>query len=94
MTPGEFREIVKIAREFGLSRVKIGDVEIECGGAIGNAASESETLKTSAMFPVEQSTNPIEHKVEQLASLMKLGDVALIDALFPDHTEQDDEASA
>lgn len=91
MTPGEFREFAKTMREFGLTRVKMGDVELEfapsLGGSIGNAQSDPTPVGTTSA-----ESNPIEHKVEQLTSLMKLGDVALVDALFPDYTEDAEEA--
>ena len=98
MTPKVLREIAQAMQEFGLLRVKMGDVEIESGGSIGNAKFHVEQsapkLSSHPTIPnLPTDSNPIEHKVEQLASLMKLGDVALVDALFPDHTEQSEESA-
>lgn len=94
MTPGEFREIAKAMQEFGLSRVKMGDVEIECGGSIGNAVSGNREEKSTLapLTSLKSPEDPIEHKIDQLASLMKLGDAELVDELFPDHTDQEESA--
>lgn len=86
MTPGEFREIVKTMKDFGVSHVKMGDLELTM------EASRAEPAKASISVPVEapaESSDPIKHKVEQMTSLLKLSDQELVDTLFPDHTQQD-----
>lgn len=40
----------------------------------------------------QPEVDPIQHKTEALTSLLKLDDRALVDQLFPDHTEQDESA--
>ena len=37
-------------------------------------------------------SDPIQHKTEQLQSLLKLDDKDLLDQLYPDHTDQSESA--
>lgn len=82
MTPGEFRDIVKTAREFGLSHVKLGELEFHLSVASAKGAAGSiDPIPTDSPSPAEE---PIKHQIEQLASLMKLSDTDLVDKLFPE----------
>lgn len=83
MTPGEFSEIAKSMRQFGISKLKMGDVDIELQSSYSNKYVD-ETLKD-----LKEPAHPIEQKVEQLSSLLKLGDSELVDNLFPDHTKEE-----
>ncbi len=102
MTPGEFREFARAMREFGLSHVKMGDVEISMGSdavtSISNSLPNGDTLSIKNGSPAYSSStipmqpDPVEHKVEQLQSLLKLNDTDLVDQLFPDHTQDEESA--
>lgn len=91
MTPGEFREFAKTMREFGIAKVKIGNIEFTVENEkishkkIGDDIAQCVTLESAP-----GADDPIQHKVEQLSSLLKLGDAELVDQLFPDHIEQDE----
>lgn len=83
MTPGEFREFARTMQEFGISQMKMGDVEIMLG-----QAPQAQAAPVSLPLDAPQGQeDPIKHKVEQLSSLLKLDDHQLVDQLFPDHTQ-------
>jgi hypothetical protein len=93
MTPGEFREIAKAMQEFGIARFKSGDTEVIARKA---PTTTAEASPKAAFIPNDTpaqlqnaSDDPIKHKVEELTSLMKLGDIELVDRLFPDHRNED-----
>jgi hypothetical protein len=98
MTPGEFKDYAKTMCDFGISSLKMGNDEIIRNPMAvissvdipninaetsQNNASSPGILEKSAM--VGLSVDPIQHKTEQLASLLKLSDTDLVDQLFPDH---------
>lgn len=92
MKASEFRAIAKAMREFGLSHVKLGDVELTMFHVEHKGSPEKDAPRVPVNAPNEAS-NPIEHKVEAMASLLKLSDSELVDELFPDHTQDTDEAA-
>lgn len=59
----------------------------------GSKATEQLNLDLQDQAPAhsENLEDPVKHKVEQVQSLMKLNDLELIDKLFPDHTETEEE---
>ena len=79
MKSEEVRELVRTLRECGVTRYKDGDVEMELG---------PEPIDPDAPSP--EPSKEITHKVEELTSLLKLDDAALVDRLFPDHTPDGD----
>lgn len=86
MTPGEFKEFARTAKELGIFRVKMGEVEFEFDNS-------SQSLPIESTVPPDapnSEADPIQHKQEQLASLLKLSNEELVDQLFPDHTEQEE----
>jgi hypothetical protein len=89
MTPGEFREFARTMREFGLTRAKIGDVVMVMAGAQASDTKPAQVTQQVTQAFVAPEQEPIKHKVEQLASLMKLSDTELVDELFPDHTQDE-----
>jgi len=91
MTPGEFREFAKAMQEFGLSRVKIGDV-VMVMAPFKPASAPVQTEIPRGTSAETSASDPIKHKVEQLASLMKLSDFELVDQLFPEPTEAEESA--
>lgn len=97
MKASEFKQIAKTMRQYGITRVRMGDAEIEMGGQIGNGHADAAPRAPVAVNAPTPQSNPIEHKVEQMASLMRLSDVELVDELFPDQTDpgsDDDEDAA
>lgn len=99
MTPGEFREIVMTMKEFGVSYVKMGKLELTMGpGSLGAQAPTSSSHSPGhggstpppVVFPLETANlpDPIKHKVEEVTSLLKLGDIDLVNRLFPEPTEE------
>lgn len=90
MTPGEFREFAKAMQEFGLSEAVIDGCTLKMG-AHHPVPAQAQNIVTMTPFvaPISDPEDPIKHKVEQLTSLLKVSDVELVDALFPDHTEEE-----
>ena len=93
MTPGEFREVVKVMKEFGLSKLKMGDLEISMqnNSPVQHKQSyrEPNSLPPPSPLTGETESDPVQHKVEQLNSLLKLSDTELVDHLFPEPTEEE-----
>lgn len=86
ITVEQLREILKAMKEFGVSHLKMGDdVELTLVEMSGEPAKlpDGEPGEISG-----QPSGPIEHKVEQLTSLLKLNDTELVDQLFPDRTQE------
>lgn len=89
MTPRKFKEIAIAMNEFGLSHVKMGDVELWRDSLAAKVlVPEAKDAISDGSIPSLATDDPIKHKVEQLTSLLKLGDTELVDQLFPDHTEE------
>lgn len=85
MTPGEFKEIAKAMHEFGVHSVKMGDVMIL------REAHPISKFKKGLPLPVDPEdfkNDPVKHKIDEMASLMKLSDSELVDQLFPDKSEE------
>lgn len=87
MTPEELRLVAQTMREYGLTHVKTAAYELTMPVQELMKAKECPDL-VPVDAPVAES-NPIEHKVEALTSLLKLSDINLVDQLFPDTTEQE-----
>lgn len=92
MTPQDFCIFVKAMSDYGVARLKMGDVEInryhEQSVSIAPEANIEAELKAEQV-PLDApapANDPIAHKVEELASLLSLKDQDLVDRLFPDHT--------
>jgi hypothetical protein len=91
MTPGEFRDIAKSMKEFGISYVKMGDVTVQITSGMEQFAPGNDPhLKPekNADLAVSEASDPIKHRVDQMASLMKLSDNELVDQLWPDKTDE------
>ena len=111
MTPGELREYCKVMKEFGMSRVVMGDTVLTLGADLSTAQTLPNAVPSKAGFediphpfepaladlpegvPLEPS-EPIKHKVEALTSLLKLSDTDLVDQLFPETQQIEEEESA
>lgn len=80
MTQKELKALTKEMRKLGVTYLKTGDTEIRLGKAPEpkpkRVLSSDEEIK-------------IKHKVEDLKSVMSLGDRELVDRLFPDFTEEE-----
>ena len=83
MSPKELKALVKTMRSLGVTHFKEGDVELELSPEV--PMKQPRRSKKSL-----EEEKEIKHKVEQLASVMSLGDEELLDRLFPDKTFEDD----
>lgn len=101
MTPGEFREFAKAMREFGIKSLTLNGAVIELFHVEQSALTSSEKVEKPALTSSKSELlggmpntekDPIQHKVEQVASLMRLNDMELVDSLFPE-PKQDTEVS-
>lgn len=78
--PKNLREVIQVLKEFGVSQFKSDEFEM--------------TLSNSPLPIVQLPPIPaaeeaeIKHKVEELTSLLKLGDAELVDRLFPDNQQE------
>lgn len=105
MTAGEIRHIAKTMRDFGIAKIKVGELELTLGpdGLTDKTSAEGgPSVQDAGLNPApatrvegltEEDNDIIKHKAEQLQSILKLSDVELIDELFPDHTETTEESA-
>jgi len=94
MNSKDIKALAKVMQDYGITSLKIGDLELSrpLGEFVSVPVKEPKHF-VPVDAPVTEDENPIEHKVEQLKSLMKLNDVELVDQLFPDHSEQNEESA-
>lgn len=93
MTPGEIREIATIMKQFGMTHLKTSHVEMSMPA---QSFSDLSPKQEPGPIPHKTDTPPeeaekIEHKVVELAGLMKLSDNELVDRLFPEPKEDEEE---
>lgn len=74
MKPEEVVALIAAAKAQGVSRLKMGDFEVEFNNA--------PMVAQPAAILLEEETE-IKHKVEQLKSVMQLDDAELIERMFP-----------
>ena len=84
MDPKELKKLIKTLRSLGITHYKNGNVELTLA-PLEVVVPPKPVEKPVEISPEEEKE--IKHKVEELTSIMKLGDVELLDRLFPDHTE-------
>jgi hypothetical protein len=93
--PKNLRDVCEVLREFNVGYFKTSEIELTMSlSALANkiSAPNNSQPKDPEVSPEEEKE--IKHKVEELTSLMRLSDTDLVDRLFPDHTQdQDEEAS-
>lgn len=84
-------KLFSLMKQYGVSHFKSLEVEIRMeGGPVTPSIQSSlpqdskNTLSAAAVPPVEMS---IPHHMNEVANLLKLDDVALVEKLFPDHSE-------
>lgn len=82
MSPKEIKKLIRTLRAAGVSYYKDSDVELR----LGDEPSQAPTAKAKAE-PAKDLTDDekkvIEHKLEQVKSLMLGSDEDLLDRLFP-----------
>ncbi len=92
MTPEQIIQILHACKTAGVSAFRMGDLDIafkysspEPEPAKGLAAwLPDDTMKPQAVSSITpEEEKEIKHKVEELTSIMKLDDAALIDRMFP-----------
>lgn len=102
MSPKEIKALVKMLRMCGVTRYKTPELELDLAGSTQGESTSLLTKTRSVrsgpgqpLVPRETAEDkPIEHKVVEMTSLLKLSDQDLVDRLFPDHTEDAEEPSA
>lgn len=102
MTPKQIREIAEAMRDCGIDHLKMEGFEMTCRRAVqAFHAPERESPHTTPapvashahQEPETEEKEIIEHKVEQLASLMKLSDLELVDQLFPEPKDPEEDVA-
>lgn len=79
MTPKELKQLVKTMRGLGVTSLKDGALEL--------TITQSAPAKAK---PQDISDDKIKHTVENMQSVMRLGDAQLMEMLFPDTVCYDD----
>lgn len=79
MTPAEAIALIQAAQAAGITSIKFGDLECTFAGAT------EPTKPAIVLVPPEDET--IRHKIEEVKSVMQLGDLELMDRMFPAPTE-------
>jgi hypothetical protein len=93
MNPTEIKSIAETMRECGITHLKMHDLEMTCQPPTPTAHSAPEAGVQSTPVPPQSETKDediVSHKIEQLTSLMKVGDEELVDILFPDKRSPED----
>ena len=90
MTPQEIIQLVEALRANGVSSFKNGGMEVSFSVKIDTLTAELKSEQVPLDAPIELSPE-IKHQVEEVTSLLRLSDTELVDKLFPDHTQQDEE---
>lgn len=80
MTPKEIKALVKTLRSCGVTHWKTPEIELNLAPL---APRETKPKLVPIEAPIVESEK-IEHKVEELKSLLKLSDDELVDRLFPE----------
>lgn len=88
MTSFELRNFAVVMKEFGIYYLKNGDTEIH----MSDRPSLDKTDKAEVINAPSEDNNPIQHKVEEMVSLLKMDDNDLLDTLFPDTHPPQEEA--
>lgn len=84
MAPKDLKKLIKTLRAAGITHYKNGDVELTLAPP---AITDPPKVVAIPVDISPEEEKEIKHKVEELTSIMKLGDVELLDRLFPDHTK-------
>ena len=99
MTPKQIREIAETMRDCGITHLKTGTLEMTCQAGVRPSIAPEAGVKAFVPSPVASTQDPpieagppveeekIPHNVQQLASLLKLNDLELVDQLFPEPKE-------
>lgn len=84
MSPKELKSLIKTLRSLGVTSYEHEGIKL--------SLTPEAPVKAIKEKPItEEEEKEIKHKLEELTSIMKLGDRDLIDRMFPDH--QPDEES-
>lgn len=97
MTIKATEQLLLLLRAHGVSHFKTPTIEIRIGGAppldpvaavgpVFSAPSSAKIPPTAAAAPPVEMQIP--HHINEVQKLLKLGDEQLVDALFPDHTQE------
>lgn len=84
MTPGEFRDFAETMRDFGITKARFGDVEIEMPmqKKIPMQAAFQDMTTFNEMSQ-EKVSDPVKKSLDEMSTVMKLSDEELVDKLFP-----------
>jgi hypothetical protein len=84
MNAQELKSLIRTLRAAGVTRYKTPELELDL--------SPLETVRRRHRSTQPDESEEIEHKVQEMSSLMKLDDNQLLDRLFPEPKEDDSEA--
>ena len=98
MNPEKLEKIFRLMQDFGVEFFKHEDLEIKMSALQPQKEeqkpkeerrnkSKSKKVESQAIPPTEMV---IPHKINEVTSLLKLGDEELVDKLFPDYSNAPD----
>lgn len=90
MTGSEIESLVQALRASGVQRFKSKDFEIEFIREAPQVEKPLPAVLKEESSSSKEPDKPIEHKVEELESILKLSDQDLVDRLFPDFTDDEE----
>ena len=90
MDSKELRKVAKVMKDFGITHFKNAEFELSISAdVVFDRIAKTRKRRAKATDEVDEE---IQHKIEELNSVMKIGDNDLVDRLFPDHTQDEESA--
>lgn len=86
MKPEKLEQIIALCRLNGVTHFKHADFEIAFGEPVSSNIV-SLGVKDPTIKPVPPTEMVIPHQSTEVANLLKLSDMDLVDKLFPDYTQ-------
>lgn len=88
--PKNLREVIHVLKEYGVTYFKSDEMELKLDVTAQEDGKIPFPLAQSTSVPIKKDEDPeIKHKVDELTSLLRLGDEDLVDRLFPDYTKEE-----
>lgn len=78
MTVSDLREACQVMQEFGVTQLTLGDVVI---------VRENKPVEQKREV-IDEKDVDIKHRIEEVKSVMQLGDEELLNRMFPEETEE------
>lgn len=84
------KDVCAVLHAYGVSYFKSSEMELRLHNGIKSVTQESPINSLPSEIKGTDLPEDIKHKVDEFTSVMKLGDVDLVDRLFPEHTQDEE----